>query len=109
MNGGTAEAWLISFTKQLRVNLPQGSYFLTHARTHSHYSKAALTNTYRRSRRTMASCIIPSIAQGLIVGDSHSGSALSTLRELTLQFMRVSDLSLIGELLSKSVSYQTLY
>lgn len=34
MNGGTAEAWLISFTKQLRVNLPQGSYFLTHARNY---------------------------------------------------------------------------
>ncbi|KAJ6610196.1 glycoside hydrolase [Mycena sp. CBHHK59/15] len=30
---GTAEAWLISFTKQLRTLLPQGTYILTHART----------------------------------------------------------------------------
>ncbi|KAI0065522.1 glycoside hydrolase [Artomyces pyxidatus] len=28
---GTAEPWLISFTKQLRVQLPQGTYVLTHA------------------------------------------------------------------------------
>ncbi|TFK39804.1 glycoside hydrolase family 18 protein [Crucibulum laeve] len=28
---GKAEAWLISFTKQLRVQLPQGTYILTHA------------------------------------------------------------------------------
>jgi len=28
---GKAEAWLISFTKQLRVQLPQGTYLLTHA------------------------------------------------------------------------------
>ncbi|KAF5383681.1 hypothetical protein D9615_003641 [Tricholomella constricta] len=28
---GTAEAWLVSFTKQLRVQLPQGSYIVTHA------------------------------------------------------------------------------
>ncbi|KAF8133344.1 glycoside hydrolase family 18 protein [Boletus edulis] len=28
---GTAETWLISFTKQLRVQLPQGEYILTHA------------------------------------------------------------------------------
>lgn len=30
MDGGSAEAWLISFTKQLRVNLPQGNGFLTY-------------------------------------------------------------------------------
>lgn len=29
---GKAEAWLTSFTKQLRVQLPQGTYILTHAR-----------------------------------------------------------------------------
>lgn len=29
---GSAEAWLESFTKQLRVKLPQGQYLLTHAR-----------------------------------------------------------------------------
>ncbi|KAF4592986.1 hypothetical protein EYR38_008693 [Pleurotus pulmonarius] len=28
---GKAEAWLTSFTKQLRVQLPQGTYILTHA------------------------------------------------------------------------------
>ncbi|KAF8892265.1 glycoside hydrolase [Infundibulicybe gibba] len=28
---GKAEAWLASFTKQLRVQLPQGTYILTHA------------------------------------------------------------------------------
>ncbi|KAK0467057.1 glycoside hydrolase family 18 protein [Desarmillaria tabescens] len=31
MNSGVAEAWLTSFTTQLRVHLPQGSYILTHA------------------------------------------------------------------------------
>ncbi|GLB41933.1 putative glycosyl hydrolase 18 family protein [Lyophyllum shimeji] len=30
-NSGTAEAWLISFTRQLRAQLPQGSYIVTHA------------------------------------------------------------------------------
>lgn len=29
---GKAEAWLASFTKQLRTQLPQGTYILTHAR-----------------------------------------------------------------------------
>ncbi|KAJ4469520.1 glycoside hydrolase [Lentinula aciculospora] len=28
---GKAEAWLVSFTRQLRVKLPQGQYLLTHA------------------------------------------------------------------------------
>ncbi|KAF9047087.1 glycoside hydrolase [Hymenopellis radicata] len=28
---GKAEAWLVSFTRQLRVHLPQGTYILTHA------------------------------------------------------------------------------
>ncbi|PBK72370.1 glycoside hydrolase [Armillaria solidipes] len=31
MNTGIAEAWLTTFTKQLRVQLPQGSYIITHA------------------------------------------------------------------------------
>ncbi|PBK99462.1 glycoside hydrolase [Armillaria gallica] len=31
MNTGIAEAWLTTFTKQLRVHLPQGSYIITHA------------------------------------------------------------------------------
>ncbi|KAK0488964.1 glycoside hydrolase family 18 protein [Armillaria novae-zelandiae] len=31
MNTGIAEAWLTTFTKQLRVKLPQGSYIITHA------------------------------------------------------------------------------
>ncbi|TFK73778.1 glycoside hydrolase family 18 protein [Pluteus cervinus] len=31
-NGGTAEAWLITFTKQLRNQLPSGQYIITHAR-----------------------------------------------------------------------------
>ncbi|KAG7439951.1 glycoside hydrolase family 18 protein [Guyanagaster necrorhizus] len=31
MNSGTAEAWLTSFTTQLRVNLPLGSYIISHA------------------------------------------------------------------------------
>ncbi|KAI0065523.1 glycoside hydrolase [Artomyces pyxidatus] len=30
-SSGSAEPWLESFTKQLRVNLPQGTYILTHA------------------------------------------------------------------------------
>lgn len=30
--GGSAEAWLTSFTQQLRVQLPQGQFILTHAR-----------------------------------------------------------------------------
>ncbi|KAG6854029.1 hypothetical protein C0991_011234 [Blastosporella zonata] len=30
-NGGTAEAWLISFTTQLRAQLPAGTYIITHA------------------------------------------------------------------------------
>ena len=29
---GSAEAWLISYTKQLRTKLPQGQYILSHAR-----------------------------------------------------------------------------
>ena len=32
MDSGTAEAWLISFTKQLRSKLPAGDYIITHAR-----------------------------------------------------------------------------
>ncbi|KAI0766605.1 glycoside hydrolase family 18 protein [Trametes elegans] len=31
MNGGTAENWLISFTRQLRSQLPAGDYIITHA------------------------------------------------------------------------------
>ncbi|KIK56293.1 glycoside hydrolase family 18 protein [Collybiopsis luxurians FD-317 M1] len=31
-NNGSAVAWLVSFTKQLRTKLPQGTYILTHAR-----------------------------------------------------------------------------
>ena len=30
--GGTAETWLINYTKQLRTKLPQGQYILSHAR-----------------------------------------------------------------------------
>lgn len=30
--GGSAESWLISYTKQLRTKLPQGQYILSHAR-----------------------------------------------------------------------------
>ncbi|KAG9308480.1 glycoside hydrolase family 18 protein [Chiua virens] len=33
--GGDAETWLISFTQQLRTQLPQGEYILTHAREFS--------------------------------------------------------------------------
>jgi chitinase len=29
---GNAETWLISFTTQLRANLPSGQYIITHAR-----------------------------------------------------------------------------
>lgn len=29
---GKAEAWVITFTRQLRVRLPQGKFILTHAR-----------------------------------------------------------------------------
>ena len=31
-DGGSAESWLVSYTKQLRTKLPQGQYILTHAR-----------------------------------------------------------------------------
>ncbi|TBU38070.1 glycoside hydrolase family 18 protein [Dichomitus squalens] len=42
MDGGTAEAWIISFTTQLRSQLPAGQYIITHAPvapwfTPSHY------------------------------------------------------------------------
>ena len=33
MDGGTAEAWLISFTTQLRAQLPSSDYIITHARS----------------------------------------------------------------------------
>lgn len=36
MDGGTAEAWLISFTTQLRSQLPAGQYIITHARGSSY-------------------------------------------------------------------------
>ena len=32
---GSAETWLISYTQQLRTQLPQGEYILTHARESS--------------------------------------------------------------------------
>ena len=32
MDAGTAEAWLITFTTQLRSQLPSGDYIITHAR-----------------------------------------------------------------------------
>ncbi|KAG6375928.1 hypothetical protein JVT61DRAFT_2797 [Boletus reticuloceps] len=35
---GTAETWLITFTQQLRTQLPQGEYILTHARQSSRFS-----------------------------------------------------------------------
>ncbi|KAH9479369.1 hypothetical protein JR316_0007959 [Psilocybe cubensis] len=38
---GKAEAWLISFTKQLRTQLPQGTYLLTHAQGASEYTTCA--------------------------------------------------------------------
>lgn len=31
-SSGSAVTWIESFTRQLRVNLPQGQYLLTHAR-----------------------------------------------------------------------------
>lgn len=34
MDAGTAEAWLISFTTQLRAQLPAGNFIITHARTY---------------------------------------------------------------------------
>ena len=35
---GKAEQWLISFTKQLRKQLPAGQYIITHARSYPHSS-----------------------------------------------------------------------
>ena len=32
MDAGTAEAWLVTFTTQLRNQLPAGDYIITHAR-----------------------------------------------------------------------------
>ena len=32
MDAGTAEAWLITFTTELRAQLPSGDYIITHAR-----------------------------------------------------------------------------
>lgn len=32
MDAGTAEAWLVTFTTQLRSQLPAGDYIITHAR-----------------------------------------------------------------------------
>ena len=34
MDSGTAEAWLISFTRQLRAQLPANDYIITHARAY---------------------------------------------------------------------------
>ena len=44
MDTGTAEAWLITFTQQLRSQLPAGDYIITHARE---YCKS--TSTLGRS------------------------------------------------------------
>lgn len=38
MDSGTAENWLISFTKQLRSQLPSGQYIITHARESAAYA-----------------------------------------------------------------------
>ena len=35
MDAGTAEAWLVTFTTQLRSQLPAGDYIITHARMSS--------------------------------------------------------------------------
>ena len=50
---GKAEQWLISFTQQLRNQLPAGQYIITHARmSHLFYMmKGSLTPPY--SRRAM--------------------------------------------------------
>ncbi|KIK61785.1 glycoside hydrolase family 18 protein [Collybiopsis luxurians FD-317 M1] len=43
-DAGTAEAWLVSFTKQLRTKLPQGTYILTHAPVAPWFSPNIWTN-----------------------------------------------------------------
>ncbi|KIK68276.1 glycoside hydrolase family 18 protein [Collybiopsis luxurians FD-317 M1] len=43
-DAGTAEAWLVSFTKQLRAKLPQGKYILTHAPVAPWFSPNKWTN-----------------------------------------------------------------
>ncbi|KAH9941509.1 glycoside hydrolase family 18 protein [Amylocystis lapponica] len=44
MNSGTAEAWLVTFTKQLRTQLPQGQYIVTHAPVAPWFSPNLWTN-----------------------------------------------------------------
>ncbi|KAJ4475087.1 glycoside hydrolase family 18 protein [Lentinula aciculospora] len=43
-DAGTAEAWLVSFTTQLRTQLPQGTYILTHAPVAPWFSPNIWTN-----------------------------------------------------------------
>ena len=52
---GKAEQWLISFTQQLRTQLPSGQYLLTHARKYWYLSAiaACLIICVFSSRRSM--------------------------------------------------------
>lgn len=50
MDAGTAEAWLISFTTQLRTQLPAGNFIITHARTYVLCSNTIMQLTLADSR-----------------------------------------------------------
>ncbi|KAL6298978.1 glycoside hydrolase [Sparassis latifolia] len=43
-DAGTAEAWLVTFTQQLRTQLPEGEYILTHAPVAPWFSPSIWTN-----------------------------------------------------------------
>lgn len=54
---GTAESWLISYTQQLRKQLPQGQYILSHARGLFIIKRVVAIDQNLRSRRAMVSTI----------------------------------------------------
>ncbi|KAG5649610.1 hypothetical protein H0H81_002855 [Sphagnurus paluster] len=54
---GKAEAWLASFTTQLRTHLPQGSYLLTHAPVAPWFSPAYKPGAYRKVHKTVGDLI----------------------------------------------------
>ncbi|KAJ7577057.1 glycoside hydrolase [Mycena floridula] len=54
---GKAAAWLISFTKQLRSKLPQGTYILTHAPVAPWFSAAKFPSGYLTVHNSVGSLI----------------------------------------------------
>ena len=67
MDAGTAEKWLITFTKQLRSKLPSSSnYIITHARLSSHLVRLPSDtdgNLVRYSGRSLVSFLPESVGR----------------------------------------------